>query len=261
MKLSPIVQHLLLLNVVIFIAMMVLPSQYNWVYNDYFSLHKPNLLPMRTTVLIDGQTYYIPSGLELNDGTVMTSENSQDIVDQAPNLRQQIKGMGSSLSANAFHPVQIVTHFFTHSKTSLFHIIFNMFVLASFGPIVEMVIGSQRFLRFYLFCGVVGGIMIALLDPSPTPVVGASGAIFGVMVAFAMFFPREKLQIMFIPIGFEARKFIPAIGIISAVLVVLQYFGINVGGSISHFGHLAGMVAAGLYFYVEKNLPFGPKSG
>ncbi len=257
MKLTPIVKNILLLNVVVFVALLIANQQPNlqYLYNDYFSLHKPPSF-VRTTVNIGGTPYFLPPGLELTDGTRLTADNAQNYIDASPGLQEQFKKVGRSLKANQFKPLQIITHFFSHSLTSLFHIIFNMFVLASFGPILEMVMGQKRFLVFYLFCGVIGGILISLLDPSVAPVVGASGAIFGVMVAFAMYFPKQKLSIMFLPFGFEARWFVPAIGIISLVFVVLQYMGIEAGGPISHFGHLAGMVAAVLFFYAEKYLPF-----
>jgi membrane associated rhomboid family serine protease len=154
---------------------------------------------------------------------------------------------------NAFHPVQLVTHFFSHIQ--LWHIAFNMFALASLGPAVEMVWGSKRFLTFYLFTGTVGGLMIAFLDPSPNPVLGASGAISGVVAAFAVNFPRTKLSLFFLP-GIEARYLAIGIGVLSAVLVFARYREVDTG-SISHFGHLAGMVAAVIYFYIERFLPIG----
>lgn len=257
MQLTPIVKNILLLNVVVFIAMQIAVRQSNmaFLYTDYFSLHKPPGSIARTTVEVDGVDFFVPGGTKLTDGTELSRRNVQTIVDGSESLQSEFRE-AENLRADKFKPVQIISHFFSHSLNDLFHIIFNMFVLASFGPILEMVMGKKRFLAFYLFCGVVGGILIALLDPSIWPVVGASGAIFGVMVAFAMYFPREKLNIMFIPIGFEARKLVPALGIISLVFVVLDFLGIEAGGSISHFGHLAGMIAAVLFFYVEKFLPF-----
>lgn len=259
-NITPIVKNLLLLNIVIFIGLQIASQQSNlaYIYSDYFSLHKPANSIARTTVEIDGEPYFVPAGLKLTNGTELTRKNAQDIVDSSEALQQEFQG-ASFLKADQFKPLQIITHFFSHSLTSIFHIVFNMFVLFSFGPILETVMGPKRFLAFYLFCGVLGGILIALLDPSVMPVVGASGAIFGVMVAFAMYFPKQKLNIMFIPIGFEARKFIPAIGVISLVFVVLDYFGVDAGGGISHFGHLAGMVAAVLFFYLEKFMPFSLK--
>ena len=94
------------------------------------------------------------------------------------------------------------------------------------------------------------------MDPSDVPVVGASGAVMGTTVAFAYFFPKEKLQLMFIPISFEARQFVMGIGAISLIFVVLQALGISDGGGISHFGHLAGMVSAVLFFYLSKYISF-----
>ncbi|MEM7659910.1 MAG: rhomboid family intramembrane serine protease, partial [Bacteroidota bacterium] len=99
--------------------------------------------------------------------------------------------------SNLFHPVQIVTHFFAHIDP--IHLIFNMFGLAMLGPAVEMVFGGKRFLRFYLFCGVVGGIFIYLFDPAPNPVLGASGAIFGVIAAFAYNYPENEISLFFMP--------------------------------------------------------------
>ncbi|MEL6674874.1 MAG: rhomboid family intramembrane serine protease [Bacteroidota bacterium] len=224
-RLTEFVKHLIILNVVIYVGLMIAPD---FVYDEYFSLSKSDALGWRPTTMIDGQEWFI----EKYDGQLFRTTKTTD-----------------------FNPIQIVTHFFTHSKTDIFHIIFNMFVLAMFGPICETVLGSKRFLRFYLFCGVVGGTMIAFLDPSTVPVVGASGAVSGVMVAFAMMFPREKIQLLFIPFGFEARKFMLAIGAFSAFMVVLDFLDISVGGNISHFGHLAGMLAALLYFNLEKYMP------
>lgn len=155
-----------------------------------------------------------------------------------------------------FQPIQIITHFFTHG--GVVHIAFNMLMFASLGPIVEMVMGSKRFLEFYLFCGIVGGILVTLFDPSPIPVVGASGALFGVLVAFALYFPREKLSFFFIG-AFEAKKFVIGVVVISAALVIADVVaagsGLSVSGGISHFGHLAGAAAGYLYFKVRKYLP------
>ncbi len=258
-QLTPIVKHLVLLNVAIFVIMFFMPAQYKFVYDDYFVLHKPAPSLVRNSVQVDGVHYYLPTGIALQDGTVLKRGNAQAIVDASPTLQAQIRQEFAALKADRFKPLQIITHFFSHSITSIFHIFMNMFVLASFGPILEVVMGAKRFLRFYLFCGVIGGLLIALLDPSLSPVVGASGAIFGVMVAFAMYFPKEKLNIMFIPIGIEARKLVAGFGVISLVFVVLQYLNIDAGGPISHFGHLAGMIAAILYFYIEKFIPSSRK--
>jgi membrane associated rhomboid family serine protease len=150
------------------------------------------------------------------------------------------------------HPIQILTHFFSHNR--FFHLLFNMMALASLGPVVEMVIGAKRFLRFYLFTGIVAGILILYVDPSKNPVIGASGAIFGVLAAFAYMNPRAGLSFFFMP-PIQAKYLAIGIGVISLFLVVIDTQRGSATFGISHFGHLAGMIAAVIYFYIEKFLP------
>lgn len=224
-NISPIVLRLIIANVIVFILLYFLPQNIN---QEYFSLHKSNLLGLHKTIVQDFHKYYlVSSGVE------------NFVVD-----------------AEAFNWVQIVTHFFNHG--GLLHILFNMWALANFGSIIEMVLGAKRFLEFYLFCGVLGGIFCAFLDPSPIPIVGASGAIFGVMVAFAIYFPQHKLTfLMPFPITFEARTWIIILGVMSAFFVVSGYLHLpseSWGGNISHFGHLAGMVSALIFFYGKSIL-------
>lgn len=156
-----------------------------------------------------------------------------------------------------FNPIQLVGSFFTHSIADIGHILFNCIGLIVLGPMTERVLGPKRFLRFYLFCGVVGALLVTLFDPSQVPVVGASGAIMGVATAFAFYFPTERLSFLFIPISFTARQFIIGLTAISAIFVLLDLTGNDIGGNISHFGHLCGTVAAVLYFQIERFLPNG----
>ncbi|RMG56247.1 MAG: rhomboid family intramembrane serine protease [Bacteroidetes bacterium] len=158
--------------------------------------------------------------------------------------------------ANAFHPIQLVTSFFSH--LDLFHILFNMLALASLGTSMEMVMGPRRFLRMYLFAGVFAGLMITFFDPMYGGVVlGASTAISGVLAAYAVQFPSTPLSFFFLP-PISARKLVIGVAVISAVLVGVQMLGRDMGGlgRISHFGHLTGIVGGVLYFWLEKRLPF-----
>ena len=95
-----------------------------------------------------------------------------------------------------------------------------------------------------------GGILVTLLDPSIVPVVGASGAIFGVLTAFAIHFPNERICFFFIP-G-KARTMVMVIALISAGLVALQAMKVDIGGAgmLSHFGHLAGMISSVIYYWL-----------
>lgn len=146
-----------------------------------------------------------------------------------------------------FQPVQIVTTFFSHIE--IFHILFNMLALVSFGTALESTIGSKRFLIEYLVFGIGAGILIAFLDPSDGPVLGASTAISGLLVSFAMRFPDARLMFFPIPIPLKAIYYVGILAAISGLLIILQFAqpGSKIGGNISHFGHFAGMLVAFIY--------------
>ncbi|MFM2376197.1 MAG: hypothetical protein RLZZ165_1294 [Bacteroidota bacterium] len=149
-----------------------------------------------------------------------------------------------------FMPVQLVTSFFSHAN--FLHILLNMFALFQFGPTLETVMGSRRFLAAYLTIGLGQMIMTAFLDPSPTPVVGASGALFGIMVLFAHYFPQTRLGLIFLPVSFPVRNFMIGAAAISALMIILEQTTGKSMGNISHFGHLSGMVAGFAYLHLGK---------
>lgn len=156
-----------------------------------------------------------------------------------------------------FQPLQVVTSIFSHSPSSLFHILVNMFALFSIGTPVENVIGSRRFLNFYLFSGVVGAFMTALFDPNWVPVLGASGAVSGVAVAFALLYPNQRLVIFpLVFISFKAINLISFFFLMSLAFVVYAFIdptgAAENSGGISHFGHLAGMVAALAFIFGQR---------
>lgn len=136
-----------------------------------------------------------------------------------------------------FRPWQLVTHMFAHAASGrymFFHILFNMFALWMFGRILENVWGSKRFLIFYMICGLGAG--VAQLCTNSGMAVGASGAVFGILVAFAMTFPNTELYLMFLPIPIKAKWAVLG-------LVAIDLFGgvYQVqGDSIAHFAHLGG---------------------
>jgi membrane associated rhomboid family serine protease len=154
-----------------------------------------------------------------------------------------------------FKTYQIVTHFFMHDNHSFFHIVFNMYALATFGPMIEMVWKAKRFLFFYLFCGLGAAFFSLAVDyvqvhyygyEQPiSMMVGASGAIYGLLTAFALMYPRAKIGMLFIPIMIEARYAI----LLFAGLEIFQGVG-NFGTGVAHFAHLGGMISgAGLIYY------------
>lgn len=136
-----------------------------------------------------------------------------------------------------FRPWQLVTHMFAHAASGpymFWHILFNMFALWMFGRILESVWGSKRFLIFYMICGLGAG--VAQLCTNSGMAVGASGAVFGILVAFAMTFPNTELYLMFLPIPIKAKWAVLG-------LVAIDLFGgvYKVqGDSVAHFAHLGG---------------------
>ena len=142
-------------------------------------------------------------------------------------------------AAPSFEIWQLVTYGFLHG--SLTHLLFNMLALYMFGGDIERLLGSQRFLVYYLVC-VVGAAVAQLvvlggMNRPPVPTVGASGGVFGLLLAFGMAFPHRKLMLLFPPIPMPAWLFVTLYGLLELYLGVT---GSGVG--VAHFAHLGGMV-------------------
>ncbi len=145
-------------------------------------------------------------------------------------------------------PWTLFTYMFAHSTIGIGHILLNMFGLYIFGPRVEQRLGGARFIRLYLLAGVSGGLLSVLFTPFVS-IVGASGAVFGVQLAYAMFYPRDKIYIWAV-IPVEARV------LVILMTVFTLYSGFSGGGNVAHFAHLGGYVGAYLYLkWVEKRAP------
>ena len=134
---------------------------------------------------------------------------------------------------------QLFSHMFLHGSVT--HLAFNMIGLWSFGRVLERVWGGQRFLYFYLICGVCAGIAQLIVTEPYSVAVGASGALYGVLVAFALLFPNFKIMLIFLPVPIPAKYFVPVLLLIdlSAGLTGIAIFGQN----IAHFAHLGGAMA------------------
>lgn len=148
-------------------------------------------------------------------------------------------------SSDYFKPYQIVTHMFMHAN--FIHIFFNMFVLFMFGPPLEALWGPKRFLFFYFFAGfgalllhlVVKYLEMEFMGASPleinVPMLGASGAIFGLLIGFGMMFPETRLMLLFPPIPIKAKYFVLIIAALELFLGVSR-----MSAGIAHFAHLGG---------------------
>ncbi|HRG94370.1 MAG TPA: rhomboid family intramembrane serine protease [Chitinophagaceae bacterium] len=159
-----------------------------------------------------------------------------------------------------FEPYQVATHMFAHAtydmagRISFFHILFNMFGLYMFGRILENVWGHKRFLFFYLACGVGAAathLIVQQLTHGFVPVVGASGAVMGVFVAFGYLFPNTELMIIPIPIPIKAKWVV----LFYILIDLFGGFGNMVGDNIAHFAHLGGALTGFLlvYFWNKTN--------
>jgi membrane associated rhomboid family serine protease len=147
---------------------------------------------------------------------------------------------GSLVLIPAYLPIRpwtILTYQFLHG--GLLHLGFNMLALYFFGPRLEMRLGGTRFLGLYLLSGVAGAVLSVFTPMSP--IIGASGAVFGVLLAFARYYPRERIYIWAV-IPVESRILV----IFLALFSVWAGFS-GAGGNVAHFAHLGGFVGGWLY--------------
>ncbi len=143
-----------------------------------------------------------------------------------------------------------ITYMFTHGGMS--HIIFNMIGLFFFAPRLEQRMGSWEFLVFYLITGVLSGIcsllIYALSGLNSVYLIGASGAVFAVLLAFAVYFPNSIVYLFFV-IPLRTKYMVL---LFTAIELFQEIFGIN--GNIGHISHLAGFAFAFLYFIIRMGI-------
>ncbi len=153
-------------------------------------------------------------------------------------------------TSDFFKPHQIITHMFMHG--GFFHLFFNMYAFFLFGSVLEQVWGGKKFFIYYMVTGIGAAAfytftnwLLSLNFSTPeqyyalmgTPVVGASGAVFGVLLAYGMLFPNARLQLIFPPIAIKAKWFVIIYGGLEL------WLGLSSPGSqIAHFAHIGGML-------------------
>ncbi len=142
------------------------------------------------------------------------------------------------LSSPYFEWWQPLSYMFLHAGFS--HIFFNLFALWMFGRQLEYDLGPRRFLFYYLACGIGAGLLnlwVMSLMGQGAITIGASGAVFGILLAFGFLHPNVPLYLFFVPVPIRAKWFVIGYG----VLELLQGFG-RPGSGIAHFAHLGGMI-------------------
>jgi membrane associated rhomboid family serine protease len=158
-----------------------------------------------------------------------------------------------SINTGAFQPYQLVTHMFLHG--SFGHIFFNMFGLYMFGRVLESVLGSKKFFILYFLSGLGAALLqmlIYYLQDAPAVMIGASGAIFGILAAFAMMFPNVELMLIFLPIPIKAKYFVPVYAVLELFFGIANFRGDN----IAHFAHLGGAVVGFILIMIWKRKQF-----
>jgi len=140
----------------------------------------------------------------------------------------------------SFMPWQLVTYGFMHDTRSLMHIIFNMLMLWMFGRELERLMGARRFLIYYMVCVVGAGavqLMVGVAQGWGVPTVGASGGVFGILLAYGMAFPNRRIMLMFPPIPMKAKYFVIMLGLFE---LSIGFSGVQNG--VANFAHLGGML-------------------
>lgn len=172
--------------------------------------------------------------------------------------------------ASSFRLHQLATYMFLHSEQSIEHVFFNMFSVWMFGSTIERYWGARRYLIFYVVTGISAALMqevvwyyelhsyvqhsaemIQLVAPygqvevvaigqwlAQFTTIGASGAVFGLLLAFGMLFPNARMFLLFVPIPIKAKYFVIGYGLIELFLGVHP----SMGDSVAHFAHLGGMI-------------------
>lgn len=168
--------------------------------------------------------------------------------------------------ASDFYPFQLISYMFMHDTHSFTHVFFNMFAVYMFGKVLEQVWGPKRFLIYYMITGIGAGLvqeltwLYSLRDVVLSEhllinigngqllskpdfynlfiTIGASGSVFGILLAFGMMFPNVPLYIMFVPIPIKAKYFVIFYGLAELTMGVANFSG----DSVAHFAHLGGML-------------------
>jgi membrane associated rhomboid family serine protease len=143
-----------------------------------------------------------------------------------------------------FEPWQLLTYGFLHDPRNLAHILFNMLALFMFGSALERHWGARRFVTYYLVCVLAAGLTqltVEYLSGEGGQTIGASGGVFGLLLAFAMYFPRQRIILLFPPIPMPAWLFVTLYGVLELVLGVTGR-----EANVAHFAHLGGMLGGAI---------------
>jgi membrane associated rhomboid family serine protease len=152
---------------------------------------------------------------------------------------------------------QIATYGFLHDNFT--HIFFNMFAVFMFGSQLELLFGQRWFLSYFLVCifsAAIAQLIVTAILNDPYVTIGASGGVFGLLLAFAMYFPRQKVMLIFLPIPIPAWLFVTLYGLLELYLGVT-----GTQSGVAHFAHLGGMVGGYLMIHYRRRGGGGGRGG
>lgn len=139
------------------------------------------------------------------------------------------------IGSGLFQPWQLVTYMFLHGGFG--HIFFNLFALWMFGQSIENYWGTKRFTVFYFLTGIGAAILHMIVGGGGAPTIGASGAVYGILLAFGMMFPNREIMLLFPPIPMKAKYFVALFGVIELISGISR-----TDSGVAHFAHLGGML-------------------
>ena len=203
LRLTPVVRSLIMINVLLFVAKVIAPSQ------DF--------------------AYCLGGGFPY----------SNDIITGYLSLW--------NVDTDCFKPYQLFTYMFVHG--GFMHIFFNMLMLAFMGPMLESYWGTKRFTTFYVVTGIGAGVFNILVymffgAGSFGIMMGASGAVYGILMGIGMIFPNMEIQLLIPPIPIKAKYLVLLLGGLN--------FMLDSSGSVAHFAHLGGVVFAFILITIWK---------
>ena len=159
-----------------------------------------------------------------------------------------IFGLIPNLVLASLYIWQLGTYLFLHAD--FWHLFVNMFTLWMFGPELERYWGSRQFLRFFLVTGIGAGLLSVVVDPKGVvPIIGASGSIYGFLMAYGMMFPNRRIYLYFL-LPVKVKYFVAVIGVMAFYSAMK-----SPGSTIAHVAHLGGMIFA--FLYLKRWLSLG----
>lgn len=212
-------------------------------------------LPPVTRALLIANVLVFALQLLLHDADTLALSRYFALWPLGPDQVGQVAG--GQLITVGFRPWQLVSYAFMHGGFE--HILFNMFALYMFGGVIEQTFGARNYTIYYFVCAIVAALAQLMVVKYFThgfyPTIGASGAIFGLLLAFGMLYPKEKMFLIFLPIPVPAWLFVIGYAVVELVLGVT---GTQAG--VAHFAHLGGMVGGYVMIeYWRGKLPWKPQ--